>query len=73
MKQTLLGLLVALVLLAFVGIGVAHIFKPDWFIKRSGVRGGGEALSGYNRAGFQIAGAIFAAVAIYMLYSFFRH
>jgi hypothetical protein len=73
MKQTLMGLLLVLVLLAFAGIGVAYIFKPDWFIKRSGVRRGGEMLSEYNRAGFQIAGAIFAAVAIYMLYSFFRH
>jgi len=73
MKETLLGFLLVLVLLAFAGLGMAHIFKPDWFIKRSGIRRGGEMLSEYNRAGFQIAGAIFAAVAIYMLYSFFRH
>jgi cyanate permease len=65
--------LVVLMLLVFVGIGVANIFKPEWFVKRSSVRRGGEMLSEYNRAGFQIAGAIFAAVAIYMLYSFFRH
>jgi len=69
MKQALL----VLILLVFVGIGVANILKPDWFVKRSGVRRGGEMLSEYNRTGFQIAGAIFAAVAIYMLYSFFRH
>jgi len=68
MKEALL----VLVLLIFFGIGVTHVFKPDWFVKRSGVRRGGEMLSEYNRAGFQIAGAIFAAVAIYMLYSFFR-
>jgi hypothetical protein len=73
MKQTLLGLVLVLVLMAFAGIGVAHIFKPDWFIKRSGVRRGGTMLTEYNRAGFQIAGAVFAAVAIYMLYSLFRH
>ncbi|MBZ5689154.1 MAG: hypothetical protein LAP86_29465 [Acidobacteriia bacterium] len=73
MKQTLLGLVLVLVLVAFAGIGIAHIFKPDWFIKRSGVRRGGEMLSEYNRAGFQIAGAVFAAIAIYMLYSLFRH
>lgn len=24
------------ILLAFVGIGVAEIFKSDWFVKRSG-------------------------------------
>jgi hypothetical protein len=73
MKEALLVLILLAILLAFVGIGVAHIFKPDWFVKRSGVRRGGEMLSEYNRAGFQIAGAIFAAIAIYMLYSLFRH
>lgn len=73
MTQTLLGLVVVLLLLVFAGIGIAHIFKPDWFIKRSGVRRGGEIMSEYNRAGFQIAGAVFAAIAIYMLYSLFRH
>jgi len=68
MKEALL----AFVLLVFAGIGVAHIFKPDWFLKRSGARKGGEMLSEYNRAGFQIAGGVFAAVAIYILYSLFR-
>ena len=38
MKQTQLGLVLVLLLVAFAGIGVAHILKPDWFIKRSGVR-----------------------------------
>ena len=69
MKQALL----VLVLLAFPGIGVAHVFKPDWFVKRSGVRRGGELLIEYNWTGFQIAGAVFAAFAAYMLYSLFRH
>lgn len=69
MKQVLLVLL----LVAFLGVGVAHVFKPDWFVKRSGVRKGGEMLTEYNRTGFQIAGAIFAAFAVYMLYSLFRH
>ena len=73
MKQMLMDVVSVLFLVAFAGIGVAHIFKPDWFIRRSGVRKGGEMLSEYNRAGFQIAGAVFAAIAIYMLYSFFRH
>jgi hypothetical protein len=67
MKQALLALL----LVAFFGIGVAHVFKPDWFVKRSGVRKGGEMLSAYNRTGFQIAGVIFAAGAMYMLYALF--
>ena len=60
-------------LLVFVGIGVAHVVKPDWFVKRSGARRGGDMLTEYNRAGFQIAGALFAAVVIYPLYSLFRH
>ena len=69
MKQALL----VLVLLAFAGIGVAHIIKPDWFANRSGVRKGGELLSEWNRLGFQIAGVIFAAFAIYGLYILLRH
>jgi hypothetical protein len=69
MKRALL----VLVLLAFAGIGVAHIIKPDWFVNRSGVRKGGELLSDWNRLGFQIAGGIFAAFAIYGLYILLRH
>jgi len=69
MKQALLVLL----LIAFLGVGVAHVFKPDFFVKRSGVRRGGEMLNGYNRTGFQMAGAIFAAFAAYLLYSLFWH
>jgi hypothetical protein len=72
MKQALLGLVVVLMLVAFAGVGIAHIFKPDYFMKRSGVRKGGEMLTEWNRLGVQIAGAIFAAAAIYMLYSIFR-
>jgi hypothetical protein len=68
MKQ---GLLI-LVLLVFAGIGVAHIIKPDWFVNRSGVRKGGELLTEWNRLGFQIAGAIFAAFALYGLYVLLR-
>jgi hypothetical protein len=66
------GALLVLMLLVFVGIGIGHVFNPDWFVKRSGVRKGGDMLSEYNRAGFQVAGALFAAAAIYMLYSLFR-
>jgi hypothetical protein len=72
MKQTLLSLVLIVVLVAFAGIGIAHVFKPDYFLKRSGVRRGGELLTEWNRIGFQIAGAIFAAFAIYLLYVFFR-
>jgi hypothetical protein len=72
MKQALMGLILVLMLVAFAGIGIAHVFKPDYFMKCSGVRKSGEMLTEWNRLGFQIAGAIFAAVAIYMLYSVFR-
>ena len=72
MKQALLHTTVALMLVAFAGIGIGHIFKPDYFMKRSGVRKGGELLTEWNRLGFQIAGAIFAGFAIYLLYVLFR-
>ena len=71
MKQALLRSIVVLMLLAFAGIGIAHIFRPDYFIKRSGVRRGGALLTEWNRLGFQIAGAIFAGFAIYLLYVLF--
>ena len=72
MKQALLRVIVVLMLLAFAGIGIGHIFKPDYFIKRSGVRRGGELLTESNRLGFQVAGAVFAGFAIYLLYVVFR-
>jgi hypothetical protein len=59
-----------LVLMACVGI--AHVFNPDWFIERSGVRKGGEMLTGSNRFGFRYAGAFLAVGAVYMLYSLLR-
>jgi hypothetical protein len=72
MKQALLRMTVVLMLVAFAGIGVGHIFRPDYFVKRSGVRRGGELLTEWNRLAFQIAGAIFAGFAIYLLYVLFR-
>jgi hypothetical protein len=59
-------------LVGFFCLGIAHIIKPDWFIKRSGVRKGGELLTDWNRFSFQIAGAIFAGFAAYVLYHLFR-
>jgi len=72
MKQTVLNAVAVLMLVAFASIGIANLFKPDYFIKRSGVRKGGELLTESNRIGFQIAGAVFAGVAIYLLYVMFR-
>ena len=48
------------VLLAFFCVGVAQIINPDYFIRRSGVRKGGELLTDWNRLQFQILGVIFA-------------
>jgi len=62
----------AAVLVVFAAIGVAHIVNPDWFIKRSAVRKGGEMLTDWNRLGFQVVGAIFAGFAIYGLYVLLR-
>jgi hypothetical protein len=61
-----------LVLVLFFGIGIAHIINPDWFIKRSGVRKGGELLTAWNRLGFRIFGVIFAGFAAYVLYALLR-
>ena len=66
-KTTALAALLAI----FLGVGIAHIINPDWFIKRSGVRKGGEMLTDWNRFQFQVAGAIFAGLAAYLLYVLF--
>ena len=63
----------AAVLVLFAAIGVAHVVNPDWFIKRSSIRKGGEMLTEWNRLGFQIVGAIFAGFAIYGLYVLLRN
>jgi len=62
------------ILLVFAVIGIGCIIKPDWGIKHFGqsLRRGGELLTEWNRLGFQIAGAIFAGFAIYLLYVLFR-
>ena len=58
------------VLLFFAAYGIAHVIYPDKFMKLW--HRGGEMLTGWNRLGIQIAGAIFAGFAIYVLYSIFR-
>jgi len=64
----MLILLIGLLLL-LAAIGIAYVVKPDYFVRRSGVRRGGEMLSEWNRLQFQIGGAIFAAAAGYGLYT----
>ncbi|MFZ0314089.1 MAG: hypothetical protein WAL85_15385 [Candidatus Korobacteraceae bacterium] len=62
-----LALVVPLLLLFFC-VGVAHVINPDLFIKRSGIRRGGELLTDWNRLQFQIGGLIFAGFSAYLLY-----
>ena len=71
MEALLRNVLAVLLLLAFAGLGIAHVLNPDRFIKRSGVPKGGEVLKVWNRLGFRIAGAIFTGGSLYMLYNLF--
>ena len=64
--------LLIVLLLFFACLGVAHIVNPDWFIRRSGVRKGGELLSEWNRIQFRLLGAILTVFALYGLYSLLR-
>ncbi len=61
-------LIAVLALVFFFCVGIAHVFYPDRFLKRSGLHKGGEMLTEFNRIGFQIAGIIFAAFAACLLY-----
>jgi hypothetical protein len=58
----------AVILMVFVYIGIAHAIDPERFLKRSGIRKGGEMLTEFNRLGFRIAGLLFAAFAGCLLY-----
>jgi len=60
--------LLAVFLAFFACVGIAHIINPEWFVKRSGVRKGGEMLTEWNRLNFRLAGAVFAAFAVYSLF-----
>ena len=57
-----------LALAFFLCIGIAHILYPDRFLKRSGIRKGGEMLTGFNRFGFRVVGLIVALFAAGVLY-----
>lgn len=61
------------VLAFFAALGIAHVLHPDYFIKRSGLRKGGELLTEWSRIGMQIAGAILTLGAIWVLWDIFRH
>jgi len=61
-----------LVLFVFLGIGIAHIVDPDRFIRKSGVRKGGEMLTEVNQFGFQMVGAVFVFFSAYGIYELLR-
>jgi len=72
--ESLWRVALAVTILVFFGaLGVAHVLNPDWFIKRSGLRKGGELLTEWNRIGVQVAGAILTILAIWVLWDMFRH
>lgn len=61
--------LVGIVVLVFFFLfGVAHALYPDRFLRRSGIRKGGEMLTDFNRTGLRLAGMLFAGFSGYLLY-----
>ena len=57
-----------LVLLVFMGIGIGHVLYPDYWIKRSGMRRGGEMLTDWNRTGCQFVGLVAILFSAGVLY-----
>lgn len=58
---------VTALLLIFIWIGLAHVINPDRFIKRSG-----KQPTDWRRSQYRVASAVFAGVAVYMLYEVIR-
>ena len=61
-----------LVLVIFAFVGIAGLINPDWFIRQSGLRQGGEMLTGQNRFGCRMSAAAFTGFAVYVLYVIVR-
>jgi len=61
--------LAGIMLVVFAAMGVAHVVNPTYFLKRSGIRKGGELLTEWNALGFQMAGPIFAILSLYLLHA----
>jgi hypothetical protein len=61
-----------LVLMLLFGVGIAHLVSPDRFLKRSGLRKGGEMLTDFNRFGFRFVGLAMAAFSGFVLYELLR-
>ena len=57
-----------LVLLFFMGIGIGHMLYPDYFMKRTALRRGGEMLTDWNRTGCQFVGLMVTVFSGWVLY-----
>ncbi len=57
-----------LVLALFFGLGLAHVLRPGYFYRRSGIRKGGEMLTEFNLIGGQLAGLVVALFALGVMY-----
>ena len=57
-----------IVLLVFLGMGVAHVIYPDYFLKRSALRKGGEMQTEFNHLGIQIVGFLITLFSLGILY-----
>ena len=57
-----------LVLTLFFGLGLAHVFRPGYFYRRSGIRKGGEMLTEFNLIGVQMVGLVVALFALGVMY-----
>ena len=57
-----------IVLLFFLGMGVAHVINPDYFLKRSALRKGGEMQTEFNHLGIQIVGFLITLFSLGILY-----
>jgi hypothetical protein len=54
----------------FFCVSIGHLIKPDYFLRRSGVRKGGEMLSDFKRMGFRFVGLIGAVFTGFLLFEF---
>ena len=57
-----------IVLLFFLAMGVAHVIYPDYFLKRSALRKGGEMKTEFNHLGIQIVGFLITLFSLGILY-----
>lgn len=68
MREALKRLALVAFFAFFAATGVRAMLNPDLFIRRSGLPKGGEMLKTWNRDSMRVVGALFVAVAVYMLY-----